>query len=522
MPARNRLMPNYGWVQNTSNLCTIRDTIDLVPEHGIKHLDLMKAIKSWRRSHHDLPSRWSWDARCRIKAIHAVGLVKLNRYIQGYDLTELGRRLKQCPKASELRGRERQLTTEEKEIFRDGLLTNPPVVRVLELLNEDRKSDCKGLSKYDVGERLGFAGDIGFTHINPEWVASNGYSFNNKEGDADKWARTILSWLMQVDWVTQTDYQSIVGKKLPLYKTIPEVENVLRYNASRIERQVPMEMLCSNHHPFPTLIQKRRVLILEALKNDPKTKSALIAHLNSNSIECNPEIIEFEIINLCQAGIRIAESGGYYQLIDKVYLDAPAMEVSPEEEIAAIEKIIQSLVVRYESTIPPRLVDHAVRFGSDGAKCNEFESIIAEILHFVGYITTYLGQGRGRVSDVLARYKHPSNYADSYALIVDAKASERPYNFPAGDKRKMKEYIRTHGPELLKENIPKHAFAFISSDFVSAVPNHLREIINDTSLHGCALKVTALLELCHKIKAQLLSISNLFPLFTQDTIVDSV
>src|SRR5690625_1286035 len=98
---RNRLLPNYGWVQNTSNLSTIRDTLELMPEYGIKHLDLMDEIRKMRESQNDLPKRWSWDARNRIKAIHALGLVKLDRNIDGYELTNLGRELKVCEKSNE-------------------------------------------------------------------------------------------------------------------------------------------------------------------------------------------------------------------------------------------------------------------------------------------------------------------------------------------------------------------------------------------------------------------------------------
>ena len=33
----SKLMDNYGWVQNTSNLSTVRETVDLIPEEGIDH-----------------------------------------------------------------------------------------------------------------------------------------------------------------------------------------------------------------------------------------------------------------------------------------------------------------------------------------------------------------------------------------------------------------------------------------------------------------------------------------------------
>ena len=133
-------MRNYGWVQNSSNLVTVREALLLVPEHGVKHLDLREKIREYRDKRNELPKRWDWDARCRIKALHALGLVNLNREIQGYDLTTLGKKLK------EINHKEEILSENEKTIFRQGLLTSPPVIRVLTLLSEDMQSNSAGLS----------------------------------------------------------------------------------------------------------------------------------------------------------------------------------------------------------------------------------------------------------------------------------------------------------------------------------------------------------------------------------------
>lgn len=65
---KSQLMDNYGWVQNTSNLSTIRDTVDLIPSEGVDHNSLMRSIYSFRKERGDLRSKWTWDARCRIKA----------------------------------------------------------------------------------------------------------------------------------------------------------------------------------------------------------------------------------------------------------------------------------------------------------------------------------------------------------------------------------------------------------------------------------------------------------------------
>ncbi len=525
MSSRNKLMPNYGWVQNTSNLSTVRDTIDLVPEYGIEHMDLMDRIKQFRLDKDDFPQkgRWTWDARCRLKAICACGLVTLDRNIQGYVLTSYGKQLQMAEKSNIFYRNKRILSEEEKTIFRDGLLTNPPVIRVLELLVQERRERNFGLSKYDVGAKLGFVGDVGFTHYNPEWIVANNYNFNTKEGDSDKWARTILSWLMQINWVYQSEeYQLIGDKKLSLYKVEDQVEGILRYNARRIRRYVPSEMLCSDHHAFPKLVQKRRVVILDSLRQKPVTIKDLICQLLRNEIEANEKTVRFEIISLRQAGFHIVSDGLYYRLEDNIELDVELeLFASINEEESYLERVIETLVVEYESTIPSRLVDNLVRYGVDGSKGKEFESVVAEYFKYLGYDTSYLGQGRGRVSDVIARYID-GVYAKSYGIIIDAKATDTKYSFPASDLRKMKEYIETHGIELMEYKIPNHAFAFVSSDFIDDVKRPLEEIYKEKYVPGTAIKVVDLLELGDGMVKGKYKISELYNQFSTNQLFEII
>lgn len=523
MGAKNRLLDNYGWVQDSSNLSTVRDAIDLVPEFGIKHLDLRHRIKVFRQQNGDLPDRWDWEARCRIKALHACGLIKLDRNIQGYEITQLGEKLRICQKSSECFKGFRLLSDEEIEVFRVGLLTNPPVIRVLELLNDERKTTNTGLTKYDIGLQLGFVGDRGFTHIDPEWVVANGYSFNDKEGDADKWARTILSWLVQVRWVIKAEEKAnILGRCLTKYKALPIVDKILRYDARSIERNIPSEMLCSRHHPLKQLIQKRRVIIIHELSKRTCTLTSLINNLKENGIETDESVIKFEIVNLKQAGLHIVSDGTYYKLDDKIILDSNPLLFSPNtgvEEETSIERLIEESVVKYESTIPVRLVDNLIRYGLDSEAGRQFEATVAQYFRFLGYKTTYLGQGRGRVADVLARYID-SIYAKSYALIIDAKATASKYSFGASDVRKMKEYIQTHGEKLMEEKIPNHAFAFVSSNFVDNVKPPLEEIYNDSGIKGTAIKVLTLLELGDNIIQGKFDISKLYNNYTNNDIFE--
>jgi hypothetical protein len=344
----------------------------------------------------------------------------------------------------------------------------------------------------------------------------NGYSFNDKEGDADKWARTILSWLSQVNWVYSDSQKSIAGRTLKLYKGKAEIENILRYNASRITRNVPCEMFCSDHHSFPKLIQKRRSLILQKL-GTASTINDLIEYLTENKIQINETDVKFEIINLKKAGFRIDENAGYYKLKDRIDLDLPIIRNVENDAEDIIGKKIEEFVVKYETTIPEKFVDHLIRFSSDNKKCNEFESIVYEYFRFLGYETDYYGQGKGRVTDVIAKYRNPNFYSQSYAIIIDAKSTKRSYSFPVADKRKMKEYINTHGPSLLQEQIPKHAFSFVSSNFIQQLNQHLSEIARETHINGCAITVDELLKLGDKVKQQEISITNIYENYTNNS-----
>ena len=374
----------------------------------------------------------------------------------------------------------------------------------------------ESLSKYDIGAQLGYAGDRGFTHIEAEYVARTGESFNDKEGDADKWARTIISWLVQVGWVIKDGSQEYYGKKLPTYTTTSEVDQILRYDARSSVKYVPQEMLCSDKNPFSEMVQDRRFALLKIM-NDSQIKSIdkIIEELKNIQIEIDEQTVKCELTNLAQAGFQVLHDHDSYCLKDKLLLDEKITVnrgVKSALSIDELEKSIEHYVVEYEDSLPSRLVDSLIRYGSTGRdNCAEFEGAVTRFFTFMGYDSTQLGQGNGRVADVIARYRD-SMVAKSYGIIIDAKAYTK-YNFSAGDVRKMKEYIFLHQQELMKEMIPRHAYAFVSMDFVPE-EKHLLEISKDTAVNGTAIDVYTLLELGAKVSKQEVKISDLYNSFT--------
>lgn len=509
----SKLMDNYGWVQNSSNLSTVRDVVDLIPDEGIEHNMLMRSIYFSRQEKGDLKKRWTWDARCRIKAVCATGMAELDRSIEGYKLTALGIALKTAPYSTTFFRGKRLLSPEEKEIFKKGLLSNPPVIRVLNILNESRRNGNIPLSKYDVGSQLGFVGDIGFTHFEAEYVATSGKEFKDKEGDADKWARTIIGWLSQVGWVVKGQSIEISGKTLPRYTTTFEVDRILQYNVKSTIKYIPQEMLCSNHHAFPKVVQERRIAILRELSKSSKVRiDTLLTALNDIGIEIDEETLKFDLINLKQAGINVEKELSYYRLADKVKLDIIPEKTQETATIDDVEKAITHYVTTYSETLPARLVDNLIRYGYGGTDTAAlFEAAVDKFFKLMGYDSNCLGQGHGKVADVIAKYRTTPS-PKSYGVIIDAKAYPK-YNFPAGDVRKMKEYVDHHGKELLMDQIPRYAFAFISMDFTNPT-SRLQEITDATAVNGTAITVYELFKLGNEVVQNRIAIANIFPMFT--------
>ena len=346
-------------------------------------------------------------------------------------------------------------------------------------------------------------------------MARSGKSFNDAEGDADKWARTILSWLSQVDWVVKSESADILGKSLPLYTTVYEVDRVLQYAARSTVKYVPQEMLCSDHHPFADVVQQRRVAILKVLSKKPfMAITDLLNAVIGLGIDTDEETLAFDILNLRQAGIQISKERSFYRLTDKIKLDViPEQKpITAQQKVNGIEKQIEHYVMVYEDSLPSRLVDNLIRYGYDGTNSAAlFEMTVEKLFSFMGYEAQCLGQGHGRVADVIAKYRD-AFYAKSYGLIIDTKAYEK-YNFPAGDVRKMKEYIALHGAELMQDMIPHHAFAFISMAFTPP-DEHLSEIAKDTAVNGTAIDVFTLMELGSKVSKQEVSIADIYSSFT--------
>lgn len=101
----------------------------------------------------------------------------------------------------------RETDAEKRNKIVSAALKNyPPVRRIVKLL----KDNPNGLTKFEIGEKLGCVGEKGFTNIGQQLFEEMYFSadcnvkknlMSNKEGSSDKYARQICSWLQKLKYV---------------------------------------------------------------------------------------------------------------------------------------------------------------------------------------------------------------------------------------------------------------------------------------------------------------------------------
>lgn len=166
-----------------------------------------------------------WSADGFLRWAVSTGLLAYDRATDCVSITKLGRELVSSENGSE----------EEKKAFTRALMSYPPVRRVLSILEEDISNE--GLTKFEIGRKLGFIGEMGFTSIDQgyylallsEATSSDERSDvrSNVEGDSDKYARMIALWLKKMDWV-----ESVTKMASGVYRGVVYQEEMTAYKIS--------------------------------------------------------------------------------------------------------------------------------------------------------------------------------------------------------------------------------------------------------------------------------------------------
>ena len=454
-----------------------------------------------------------WPADNFVRWAHALGFVSWDEADDHFQATEAGVALSKTDAGSE----------DEYRVFADAMLSYPPAVRVVNLLAES-ESDGKGagMTKFEIGRRLGFQGEKGFTTISQNYLVrefciappDEGKKIKaNWEGSADKYARMICAWLAQLKhpWVRKAARKFFPenggGKRacpLSIYfltaAGFRERKKAAGTSSHRkISKHLPAAMLCPNA-PGRSTLRRRRAQIVKAILKRELSVEEIERELAKDNFVQPRSAVESDLAGLENIGLSIEKSGGAFRCRDKIHgLEIPR-PIAPDSERDDIRVMTEECGARLREI--PRDFLALIEMAFDRRRSALFEVKIAELL------TENCGFGGGH----LGGGSRPDGafYRDDWGVILDAKSYAKGFNIPAGERDKMLRYLldlrnrprtnKTRWWEIFPDDIREFLFMFVSGKFGGDFCGQLRRLSeNAQGALGAAVSARALLLLAEKI-----------------------
>lgn len=475
-----------------------------------------------------------WSAEGFIRWAISCGLLEYDRDSDSCRISDLGRELALTDAES----------PEEKEALAKALLSYPPVIRILsELETQDNQT------KFDLGSKLGFKGELGFTSIPlPVYLcdyceAPTGEEKKkvraNLEGDSDKYARGIASWCTKMGWVesnrgnvTATYRGKTYTAPLSQYTITRAGERALlkaRGNSSnpRLPRTVLFEMLASNKAPGADVLRYQRAAIIKSLLSSDKSLPQLQSALRSYDVEIDTSAIADHISGLRSIGIEINYQSGKYKLKDRIErLVLPPRSTCVRDDVIDIKDRIRpkltSLDHKYLILVDLAYSDAATK-AAKNADALEFERQTADLftneLSFEG-----MHLGGSNKPDVIVSY-------NDKGTIIDNKSYKNGFNIDAHCRDEMSRYVNENNTRSSSLNpnewwlnfnsgISKFTFLFVTSYLKGSFESQLNYIsAANSGVQGGAINVENLLYLSDGIKSGRYSHEDFYNRFENKEIV---
>lgn len=472
-----------------------------------------------------------WPADNFVRWAHAVGFIKYNYADDSFSITQNGLKLTHST------------TPAEKEtILIDAILSYPPAYRILSLL----KNPDTRLTKFELGENLGFNGEEGFIcypvrSIVAALAESNDANERAKirsdwESSSDKYARTISQWLGHLGLVNNckkdvtVEYgHNLYSASLGAFCITPKGERVLRNfdgnsKHSKTEKIVSYEIFATKGSDREYLRLRRSLIIKCIVENKNKaTYEEIQKFLKTHNIDDSIETIKDDVLGFINLGLNIVVSSDSAFLNDKIadfyiplYKDLTSKsELSKEKD--EIRKQLKNLSHDYLS-----LMDLAF----DPKQNRLFEIKAMDLfLNECGFYGRHLG-GANKPDGVLYTEETYSIKSENknYGIIVDMKAYSGGYNLPIGQQDEMKRYISNNQKRDEKINptkwwnefpnyLNKFYFMFVSGTFKGEIADKLNKIYLETKTSGVAMQIISALLIADKMKSNEMTLKDFENIF---------
>lgn len=477
-----------------------------------------------------------WSAEGYLRWAISCGLLKYSNVTDTCKISSLGQKLASSKDDSQV----------EREVLTEALLSYPPVIRILSLLKEKAEQ-----TKFELGSRLGFIGELGFISV-PQEIFLYDYCMadadersnirSNFEGDSDKYARGIASWLVQMGWVTssrKTISETLKGKRysaeLQVYSIARAGERALikaHGNSSnpRLPRVVMFEMLASNKAPDAEYLRFQRACLLKTLSSSWKTLEQLQVTLKKENLSLSENAISDHIAGFVAIGLNIAKRENKYKLLDKIAcLEIPEQVTYSSDSVSKIKELVRSRLhsVNHKYLI---LIDLAYSDASTksrkSADAREFEIQTAELLTKE---LNFTGMRLGEVNRPDVIISHGTS-----GTIIDTKSYRAGFNIDRHSADEMGRYILENKKRLpgvpvnewwkcFEPSISNFTFLFVTSFLKGRFTEQL-DYISRTheNIKGAAVNVQNLLYLAEAIKTSHISYQDFFELFNNREIFISI
>lgn len=461
-----------------------------------------------------------WPADSFLRWGVSVGFLEYDRQLDECSLSELGNRYANTEDGSD----------EEEDILKEAFLSYPPICRVLLLLESNEP-----MTKFEIGEKLGFIGEAGFTSI-PQRLILQGLSevndpkernklLSDTEGTSDKYARTICSWLKQLGWVMQVDktVTAIIGNKeytdtiaqayqitLKGLKIIKHIKGTSKF--IKISKRVMWDMLATKAIDRDYL-RNRRTHLLNALQSDFRSLAYLQKYLEAKGISETESTISDDISSFENIGLSVAIKKNQYKVTDNIV----GLSIPTE-----IQNIAKSDFAILKDNIRKKLqyVNHKylllIDLGFDSDANRDYEIQTAELL------TMELDFKGARLGDT--RKPDVCVFYGKNGLIIDNKAYSKGYSLPMSQADEMVRYIEENKArqssinpnqwwKIFEDSVSDFNYVFISGEFTGGFKDRLNNICERTGVKGATINTINLLLLAEELKSGRMSYPMFFSYF---------
>ena len=285
-----------------------------------------------------------WPADNFVRWAQCLGFIKYNYYDDTFEITETGLSFSNSEEG-----------IKRYEILEEAILSYPPAVRILNLLEDGIEK-----TKFELGQKLGFVGEDGFTSLpqdilimtlaNEEDTKEKNKLRTDTEGSSDKYARMIAKWLIKLDLVKQVTkkvtvqigantYTENIGQSYVI--TVKGIKALNRARGKskfkRIPKNISWEMLATKGTDRD-YIRTRRAYIIKILV---ESKNGLTLEEIRDRLELiymTSElftVVKDDIDGLVNIGLNISIKNGKYYLLTGVGKNGFLVSAYPVKEKTA-------------------------------------------------------------------------------------------------------------------------------------------------------------------------------------------